>query len=158
LYKNQYTTLSDEELLERYREAGEKEWLGILLQRYTILLLGVGMKYLKDKHLAEDAVQHVFLKTFTHLPEGTIQNFKGWLYILMRNHCLQQLRTRSYFAPEETLLFIGEQEYETNEALEKEFSLTQMHEAMSELSIEQRNALELFYLRKQSYQQIMYKT
>ena len=69
-------------------------WLGYLLQRYTALLLGVALKYLKNKTYAEDAVQQVFEKVLTHMPKEDILNFKGWLYILMRNHCLQQLRDK----------------------------------------------------------------
>jgi RNA polymerase sigma factor (sigma-70 family) len=158
LHKNQHIHLTDEELLSHYQLQGEKEWLALLLQRYTLLLLGVAMKYLKDKHLAEDAVQQIFLKAFTHLPEGEIQNFKGWLYILMRNYCLQQLRNKSYFVPEEQVQHLQGDENERNDALEKERSLTYMHEALQELSADQRVSIELFYLKKQSYQQIMEQT
>ncbi len=153
-----HSDLTDEDLLQRYRQSNEKEWLGILLQRYTLLLLGVGMKYLKDKHAAEDAVQQVFLKTFTHLPPDPVANFKGWLYILMRNHCLQLLRTKEHFAPEEQLQYIRDETTHSQEQLEKETSLTQMHEALAELKAEQRLVIELFYLKKQSYQQIMERT
>lgn len=153
-----HTDLTDEELLQQYRRSDEKEWLGILLQRYTLLLLGVAMKYLKDKHSAEDAVQQIFLKTFTHLPPDPIANFKGWLYILTRNHCLQLLRTKEYFAPEEQLQHIREEENRSSEQSEKETSLAQMHEALTELKEEQRMTIELFYLKKQSYRQIMEHT
>lgn len=156
--KRAHTDLTDEELLQQYRQSSEKEWLGILLQRYTLLLLGVAMKYLKDRHLAEDAVQQIFLKTFTHLSSDPIANFKGWLYILMRNHCLQQLRNKEYFAPEEQLQQIREEETSLSERLEKETSLEQMHKALAELKEEQRLTIELFYLKKQSYQQIMEHT
>lgn len=158
MQKDQYIQLTDEELLVNYQETDNKEWLGILLQRYTMLLLGVAMKYLKDKHLAEDAVQQIFLKSFTHLPHGEIQNFKGWLYILTRNHCLQQLRTKSYLASEETLQHVADDEDGRMSALHKETSLEQMHEAMEELNEEQRITIDLFYLKKKSYQQIMEQT
>ncbi len=62
--------------------------------------LGVALKYLKDRTQAEDAVQQVFLKALTHLPQEEILNFKGWLYVLMRNHCLQQLRDKTLSCPE----------------------------------------------------------
>lgn len=157
MHKNQHIHLTDDALLALYRRQGENEWLGVLLQRYTLLLLGVAMKYLKDKHHAEDAVQQVFLKAFTHLPEEEVHNFKGWLYILMRNHCLQLLRGKNYVAPEEQLQQLaGEDTLEQQR--EKEFSLTQMHEALSELNTEQRICIDLFYLKKCSYQQIMLQT
>lgn len=152
-----HTNLTDEELLALYQTQRDKELLGVLLQRYTRLLLGVAMKYLKEKHLAEDAVQQIFLKVLQHLPEGEIVNFKGWLYVLMRNHCLQMLRNKNYLVAEEQLQHLTDTN-EPNAALEKEFSLTQMHLALKELSREQQNTLELFYLKKQSYQQIMEQT
>jgi DNA-directed RNA polymerase specialized sigma24 family protein len=60
-----YSNLSDEELLAAYKASGDNHWLGHLLQRYTGLLLGVALKYLKNKTLAEDAVQQVFMKALT---------------------------------------------------------------------------------------------
>jgi len=155
LHKNQYIHLTDEALLHQYRKQGDKEWLGVLLQRYTLLLLGVALKYLKDKQLAEDAVQQVFLKVFTHLPQEEILNFKGWLYILTRNHCLQQLRTKNYFASEEALQYLPDDEAAFQQALEKEVSLNLLNDALKELVPEQRITIDYFYLKKYSYQQIM---
>ena len=45
---NRYDHISDQELLEHYYADNNQEWLGILLQRYTLLLFGVCMKYLKN--------------------------------------------------------------------------------------------------------------
>ncbi len=59
--------MTDQELLERYYSSSENDWLGVLLQRYTLLLLGVCMKYLKDEEEARDCVQHIFLKVITEL-------------------------------------------------------------------------------------------
>lgn len=154
-----YKDTSDEELLELYRSSGDNNILGSLLQRYTVLLLGVAMKYLKDKVQAQDAVQQVFLKTLTSLPKGEIQNFKGWLYILMRNHCFQLLRDRSYHASDETLSYLPDEEkVNEKELIEKDIALDQMQEALQELNEEQKTALTLFYLKKMSYQQIMEQT
>lgn len=151
--------MSDEELLKQFRLTGDNHILGVLLQRYTILLLGVAMKYLKDKVQAQDAVQQVFLKTLTSLPKGEIQNFKGWLYILMRNHCFQLLRDRSFNAGDETLSYLPEEErLNEKELIEKEHTLDQMQEALQELNEEQKTTVTLFYLKKMSYQQIMEQT
>ena len=57
-----YQHIDDTELLQRFYADKDNEWLGILLQRYTMLLLGVCMKYLKNEEEAKDAVQQVFLK------------------------------------------------------------------------------------------------
>lgn len=150
--------MADEELLHAYRTTGNNEWFGYLLQRYTLLLLGVAMKYLKERDAAEDAVQHVFLKALTHLPGEPILNFKGWLYILMRNHCLQVLRDRTFTAGDEAMEFVAD-ESEANDAhLLKEHTLEQMTASLEELSEEQRTSITLFYLQKQSYEQIIEQT
>ena len=153
-----HSTLSDEELLRLYRHSSDNNWLGILLQRYTLLLLGVAMKYLKDKEQAQDAVQQIFLKALTHLPQGDIQNFKGWLYILMRNHCLQQLRDKTYLAAEEALQYVpaGEDAHEILRL--HDYTLEQMTSALDELTEDQKSCVSLFYLQRQSYQEITNRT
>jgi len=154
---SQHSKLSDEELLQAYRQGRDNTWLGYLLQRYTMLLLGVAMKYTKDKAKAQDAVQQVFEKVLTHLPEGAIHNFKGWLYILMRNHCLQLLRDKTHIMGDEWLSNVAA---ETNreEIQWKDYTLEQMEVALEELNTEQKQTIVLFYLKKQSYQQIMTQT
>lgn len=153
-----YAECSDEELLNVYRQSGDNQVLGFLLQRYTLLLLGVAMKYLKDKDAAQDAVQQVFLKAITHLPQGPVQNFKGWLYILMRNHCLQLLRDKSYKLPEEALANVPANSNGLEEIKWQEYTLDQMNAALAELPEEQQQCVVLFYLKKMSYQQIMDRT
>lgn len=155
---SQHTRLTDEELLLTYRKSGDKEWLGYLLQRYTVLLLGVAFKYLKDKAQAEDAVQQVFLKALTHLPKDEIANFKGWLYILMRNYCLQQLRDQSYHTDDEALVQLSVSETDMEEMRRHEHTLQQMNEALTLLNEEQRKSITLFYLEKYSYEQIIEHT
>ena len=156
---SKYSSLSDEDMLQLHRRRGDNQCLGHLLQRYTMLLLGVGMKYLKDKDEAQDAVQQVFLKAITHLPEGEILNFKGWLYVLMRNHCLQMLRGAHYKTDEAVLNNISDTGgTDKEELLAQEYTLTQMNEALEELNDEQRVSVVSFYLEKMSYQQIIEQT
>lgn len=145
---------TDEELLSAYRSNGDNEWLGHLLKRYTALLLGVALKYLKDKNLAEDAVQQVFMKVLTHLP-GDINNFKGWLYILMRNHCLQQLRDKTVYTDDTAIAYLHTTEEDRDEEQWHEHTLEQMNEAIADLNKEQKTAITLFYLEKYSYDQII---
>src|SRR5215213_11764315 len=89
-----YDHISDNELLEYYYADSNQEWIGILLQRYTLLLLGVCMKYLKDETEAKDCVQQIFLKVLTETPKYKIDFFKSWLYMVAKNHCLMRLRDK----------------------------------------------------------------
>lgn len=54
---NRYDHITDNELLELYYADKNQEWIGILLERYTLLLLGVCMKYLKDENEAKDGYE-----------------------------------------------------------------------------------------------------
>lgn len=156
--QKKHTDLSDEELIKRYQISGDNHWLGYALERYTILLLGVAMKYLKNKEAAEDAVQQIFLKALTHLPKEEILNFKGWLYVLIRNHCLQELRNKSYKTPEGILENLTIADNDKEHLIKKEFTLEQMNESLNELNEEQCKTIKMFYLQKLSYQQITEQT
>jgi RNA polymerase sigma-70 factor (ECF subfamily) len=65
--KNSFVNIEDKQLLEKFYTEGDNQWLGILLQRYTMLLLGVCMKYLKNEEEAKDSVQQIFLKVLSEL-------------------------------------------------------------------------------------------
>ena len=154
---NQHTGYSDETLLQLYRSSDDNKWFGILLQRYTLLLLGVAMKYLKNKSVAEDAVQQVFMKALTSLPKEEIHNFKGWLYILMRNHCLQELRQEKHHIEIEVVQIADDTNDRGNELLNS-ISPEDVNEAIANLAEEQKQCIKLFYLKKMSYQQITEST
>ena len=86
-----YSHISDQQLLERFYQTHDNQLLGVLLQRYTLLLLGVCMKYLKNEEEARDSVQQVFLKAITELHKYRVEYFKSWLYMVAKNHCLMKL-------------------------------------------------------------------
>ena len=91
---SKYHHISDAELLDSFYADHNNEWLGILLQRYTLLLLGVSMKYLKNEEEAKDSVQQIFLKVIQELQKYKVEYFKSWLYMVAKNHCLMKLRDR----------------------------------------------------------------
>jgi len=86
--------MNDETLLAYYYADGNSEWIGVLLERYTLLLLGTCMKYLKNQEAAKDAVQQIFLKVISELPKYKVQYFKSWIYMIAKNYCLMQLRDK----------------------------------------------------------------
>jgi RNA polymerase sigma-70 factor (ECF subfamily) len=154
--------MSDQDLLENFRKTGDNTWLGNLLERYTLLLFGVCMKYLKNEEEAKDAVQQIFLKALTELPKYKVDYFKSWLYTIARNHCLMKLRDKgkqTLEINEKMPLAIPEEE-ENKQLfhLMKDREYTLMNEAMDELTPEQRTCIEEFYLGKKTYQQIAEKT
>jgi RNA polymerase sigma-70 factor (ECF subfamily) len=153
---DKYRHIDDQQLLQRFYADKNNEWLGILLHRYTMLLLGVCMKYLKNEDEARDGVQQVFLKAITELHKYKVDYFKSWLYMVAKNHCLMKLRDKhktpadidnhTYVSAPEPADVAGLQQ--------KDNLLTAMEQAITLLNKEQQQCITLFYLQKKSYQQI----
>jgi RNA polymerase sigma-70 factor (ECF subfamily) len=158
---DKYQHITDQQLLENFYADHDNEWLGILLTRYTLLLLGVCMKYLKNEEEAKDCVQQIFLKAITELHKYKVDYFKSWLYMVAKNHCLMKLRDSHGKLPVElTERYMSAAEEETGEKslLENDYAIDIMTEALKELSPEQQQCVTLFYLHKKSYQEISKET
>jgi RNA polymerase sigma-70 factor (ECF subfamily) len=156
--RDKYAHISDRELLDHFNEDGSNEWLGILLQRYTLLLLGTCMKYLKDEDEAKDAVQQVFLKAITELHKYKVEYFKSWIYMVARNYCLMKLRDKNVVISVDEQTQLQSQEDDKLELIDKNKTLDAMDSSLSELNEEQRECVSMFYLQKKSYQEIVAKT
>jgi len=145
--------MTDEELLDKFYEQYDNYWLGILLPRYTLLLLGVCMKYLKNGELAKDMVQQVFLKSITELSKYRVEHIKSWLYQVAKNDCLMHLRKKNISFTElpETLTTAEETGYSF---IEKEQHFQLLETAIGALNREQKTCITLFYLQKKSYIEI----
>ncbi|MEO6229737.1 MAG: sigma-70 family RNA polymerase sigma factor [Ferruginibacter sp.] len=155
-----YKHIEDNQLLEKFYADKDNEWLGILLQRYTLLLLGVCMKYLKNEEEAKDCVQQVFLKAITELHKYKVDYFKSWLYMVAKNHCLMKLRGKGKQPTEinERLLATPDDVEDKKRHLEKDSTLNNMEIALQQLNPEQLQCVTLFYLEKKSYQEISQDT
>ncbi len=153
-------TSSDQEddstLLEAYFQTGELRSLGELYQRYMPLVYGVCYNYLKSEEESKDAVMQIFEELVLKLRLHRVQNFKSWLHVLARNHCLMLLRKSSRI-PTESLpdQFMENEEFvhlNIEETKERELSL--MEECMKQLSEEQRSTVAMFYLEEKCYKDI----
>ncbi len=156
--KDRFAHMSDSELLEKFGSDNNSEWLGILLQRYTLLLLGTCMKYLKNEEEAKDSVQQIFLKAITELPKYKISYFKSWLYMVARNHCLMKLRNKNTFISVADEIPLAAEEEDKTERNDKERTLTYIESSIEELNEEQKTCVILFYLQKKSYTEIAAST
>lgn len=153
---NKHQKYDDEALLNKFYQSQERYWLGILLQRYTLLLLGVCMKYLKNEHDAQDAVQQVFYKVLNELPRTKVTYFKSWIYTVARNHCLMLLRAGKNLILEEIEVEYSPltEDYSHERKIEKEKLFEYMESALTELNAEQQTCITLFYLSNKSYNEI----
>jgi RNA polymerase sigma-70 factor (ECF subfamily) len=147
------STIPDSELLNHYYSDGNSKWLGLLLQRYTLLLYGVCMKYLKNEEEAKDAVQQVFEKAIKELDKYKVEYFKSWIYMVAKNHCLMKLRDKGKLPKEitERMMATPAEESDRTELLQKDELLEKLTGSLQELAPEQRICIEQFYLQKKSY-------
>ena len=159
--KDSTVNIEDKELLEKYYLDGNNQWLGILLQRYTLLLLGVCIKYLKNEEEAKDSVQQIFIKVITEVNKYKIEYFKSWLYMVAKNYCLMKIRDSHGKIPVELNDNVAAHHPDTDnlhELVDKDITLTYVEEGLLHLNEEQKQCVTLFYLQKQSYNQITANT
>jgi RNA polymerase sigma factor (sigma-70 family) len=155
--EDKFAHIPDQALLDRFYEDHDNQWLGVLLQRYTLLLLGVCMKYLKNEEEARDCVQQVFLKVIQELQKYKVEYFKSWLYMVAKNHCLMRIREKQGKITAELTDRISatpQEDIDRVRLLQNDRTLNLMQEALEELNPEQRQCVTLFYLHKKSYQEI----
>lgn len=123
------------------------------------LVYGLCLKYLKNREASQDAVMQIFEKLIEAVRKHEIQNFKSWLYVLAKNHCLMTLRSKG-LPPEEINEAIMETSYQLhhNEEVDLESNLAKLKKCIEELQNEQKQCVELFFLKKNPYQVISDKT
>ena len=151
-----YNDITDAELLQNFYRDYDNKWLGILLPRYTLLLLGVCMKYLKNEEDARDCVQQIFLKVINELHKYKVDYFKSWIYMIAKNHCLMKLRDLKKLPVElnEQIATSENVDIDTTDLKEKDALLQKMETAIKQLNPEQQQCINLFYLQKKSYAEI----
>jgi RNA polymerase sigma factor (sigma-70 family) len=147
---------SDAELLQGYRQTGDLQLLGRLYQRYMDLVYGVCLKYLKDSENAKDSTLAIFEELVSKLKKHEVTNFKSWLYQLAKNHCLMQLRSGRKFSKAAIDVELVQKDafQHPENGMEKELQFGHLDLCLGQLSREQRQAVELFYLQGKSYREI----
>ena len=151
--------LSDSDLVKKFKKNHDLEILGVLFNRYTHLVYGVCLKYLKQREDSQDAVIQIFEILVHEIPKHEIRDFKSWLHGVTRNYCLMELRKKSsqkkhvekyssdFFMEtvEEMHPIDREENSMINGALEK---------CLQQLKEEQKQCISLFYYQDKCYKEI----
>lgn len=154
--KNILSGKTDNELVAEFTSTLDIQFAGELYNRYADLIYGVCLKYLKHPENAQDSAVAVFEELVAKIPKHTIENFKGWLYMLTKNHCLMRIRSgkKAHTVNIDAELMQSEDPTHLDGVLEKEENLVQLEYCMGELAIEQRQAVALFYIEGKCYNEI----
>ena len=85
--------LTDEELLIRYRETGNREFFSELVSRYERELYSYLRRYLGDAQMAEDVFQAAFLQIHLKCEQFEAgRRFRPWLYTIATNQAIDAQR------------------------------------------------------------------
>ncbi len=148
---------TDEDLLTRYQTDGEARYLGLLYERYMPMVYGVCLKILRDPGKSEDAVMNIYEELVRKAKEHHVDSFRGWLYVLARNHCLMEWRKNNrrptdYHAPEDMVHYDAvEAAFEVELPAAEDKSL---EKCLDQLPPNQRTSVQMFYMEEKTYKEI----
>jgi RNA polymerase sigma factor (sigma-70 family) len=158
---NPLDEISDELLIKEYSKSHDVRLIGTLYERYTHLMYGLCMNYLKNSEDAKDAVMEIFEFLIQKLKYSEVRNFRSWIYTVSRNHCLMRLRSeRMKKSKLDSIEKIGAFDFmESEENLhlteeEIEHERIMVLEVLGSLNEEQKKCIELKYLELKSYDEV----
>lgn len=148
----------ENELIIKYKQTKNIDFVSLLYQNYMPLVYGVCLKYLKNRESAQDGVMDIFEKlTIELLKHDAPDNFKTWLYVVTKNFCLMKLRKdgSESNAFKKISAEIMDNGFELHPLDENDPDLIpNLQKCMEELKDKQRLAIELFYYKKLCYKEI----
>ena len=103
-----------------------------------------------DSSEIEDATQEAFLRLYKTLKQGQhIENVRGWLFRVAHNAAIDRLRAQRFVSPVDEIKWDEIRDQMPDPALNPEQltikleELTQLHEAVKRLSLQERQCLHL---------------
>lgn len=147
--------LTDEQLLNLYTTSGDDKHLSTLYTRYVEMIYGVCLKYYRNSAEAKDAASEVYLLLLRRAKGKEIDNWKPWLYTVVKNYCLEQLRSRSNKKPKQMDAYRVYSEdvfHPTTDSKDEE--VRKLETCIAELEEDQKACIRMFYLEKRSYQDL----
>ncbi len=136
----QTSDVNDEILFFRMGR-GEVEAFTTIYNKYHKLLYVLAYRYLMDKAMAEDAVQHVFTRFWEFRSElGVSISLKNYLITMTKNHILNVIRNENNAIVKNYEIAQNAPEYEDTliENLEKKELMSLFYEALDKLPPQKR--------------------
>ena len=157
-----YCDLSDEALVRSYT-AGNDEAFSVLVHRHKNRIFTTILLLVKDRTLAEDIFQEVFIKVINALKDGQYTDnsrFVAWVARIAHNCCISHFRKANTWSA----VVVGyrdelsgrtshEEPSEEQRIMTKELH-QEMHDMLDRLPEAQREALILRYYADLSYKEI----
>lgn len=149
-------SLSDRELVEEFRRHPNGKAFELLYGRYSSLVFGVCLKYLKDRDAAREGVLCVFEKALDAWCKHEVKEVAAWLNSVARNYCLMELRAARRRQQRHLKYAVAEERVE-----EAVFALPEdvqwskrLDAALAQLSEPQRSVVQHYYFGKKTYNEV----
>ena len=161
LFRRNITEKTDEELVQLYQSGGDVEHLGVLYERYVELVYGVCLKFFKDGTRAEDAVMNIFETLVEKVKTQDIRQFRPWLHVVAKNHCLMQLRKKNLTVSFDEMppsmqagVVQSAGAVHPMDVFEDNGEERALKDCIEKLTRQQKHCIEQFYFENKSYKEI----
>jgi RNA polymerase sigma-70 factor (family 1) len=85
---------SEQDILEKIA-GGNQRALATLIEQYGAVIYAHVLSYIKNAYRAEEVTQDIFMSVWKHREElPSVQNFRGYLFVLTRNRTISALREK----------------------------------------------------------------
>ncbi|MDR2947715.1 MAG: RNA polymerase sigma-70 factor [Prevotella sp.] len=148
---------TDDSYLFSLIQKGNKEAFTAIYNKYHKQLYVLAFTYLKDKYMAEDAIQHVFTKLWEFHQDIAIKvSLKNFLYTITKNYILNQIRNENMVIRKNYELAQTIENYEDNllQTIEEKELMSLFNKALSMLPEQKRAVCLLKFEEKLSNQEI----
>lgn len=121
-------------------------------RKYSHLVYGVCLKYLKNRDNSLDATSDIFIQLADKINKYDIKSFNSWIYTLSKNHCLMILRKNN----SNIELKLDPNTYSEDIETEQHSNAIdlKLNDAILKLSKKQQRCIRLFYFERKSYSDI----
>lgn len=158
--RTNFSSMSDDELINYYKLHQDNECVGELYKRYTGFTFTICLKYLRNTEESREAVLEIFEELIEKLLVYDVRNFKSWLHSVARNYCLLSFRSKKSqdnFVENYKLHqtnFMEHDEFLYPNYISKEENYEKLENNLVKLKYEQRVCIDLFYLQNKSYVEV----
>lgn len=154
---NAYVQMTDEKLIQLI-QAGHQRAFTALVERHERLLRFVVRRYLNDPEAISEVVQDTFMRAFRALPGFRGESkFSTWLSRIAVSIAINRLRVRRYEAwdsLDNAARHLQKTTGDSSQVLEKQENSQLLQQALRRLNPQDATALDLFYFREQSIEEI----
>lgn len=134
------------------------ETIDEIMNRYGQEILQLSFSYVKNKQIAEDLTQEIFVKCYKSLHTYSGKSkFRTWLWRIASNHCKDYLKSwynKNVFTTDYQPIYDSVQSDSVEQTIIQDEEDDQLAAAVMELPVNYREMIYLFYFEEMSIREI----